>query len=263
MKVAIIGSNGFIGSYLVKTLSKNHTVLPVTRQTVDIANYASVQHWLGKNRPDVVVNCAISGGGPAVNDINYSHVQHDLTAFLNFYNSGHAFRYINIGSGAEFDRRTDISSVCEDEIVNRCPVESYGFVKNTIARMCLDRDNFYTLRLFGCFDSSEPDFRLFKRFRLTNKLNIVDRYFDFISLRDFATIVEYYLIGINPKDMNCVYEDKMLLSDQLNLFAKYQVPYGELVWETKLDKSYTGDGNKLAALDIKLLGLEESIRQYE
>lgn len=263
MKIAVIGSNGFLGRYLTKSLSLKYTVLPVTRQTVDISNYAAVQIWLQEHKPDVVVNCAISGGGPAVDEINYSHVQHDLAVFLNFYNSNYVMKYINIGSGAEFDRRTDINCAKEDDIVVAKPLESYSFVKNTIARLCRNRMNFYTLRLFGCFDSSEPDFRLLKKFKEDSKIEIQDRYFDYISLRDFATVVDYYIREAGPQDINCVYADKLLLSEQLKKFAKYHVPDSTISCKLELGRSYTGNGDKLQQLNLNLAGLEESLRLYE
>lgn len=263
MKVAIIGSNGFLGRYLTKSLSEKYTVLPVTRQTMDISDYDSVQTWLKESRPHVVVNCAISGGGTALDDINYSHVQHDLRVFLNFYNSDYLMRYINIGSGAEFDRRTNINNMQEQEIVNAKPLESYSFVKNTIARMCKDRTNFFTLRLFGCFDSSEPDFRLFKKFKTNGHIDIQDKYFDFISAYDFATIVDYYIKNTGPYDMNCVYPQKLLLSEQLRTFAKFHVPHGTISSKLTQGLNYTGDGSRLQRLNLPLLGLEESIRRYE
>lgn len=263
MKIAVIGSNGFLGRYLTKSLLQKHAVLPVTRQTVDISDFAAVQLWLKNNKPDVVINCAISGGGKAVDEINYSHVQHDLRVFLNFYNSDHIMRYINIGSGAEFDRRTNIDSAKETDILTAKPLESYSFVKNTIARLCKDRMNFYTLRLFGCFDSSEPDFRLFKKFKANGKIEIEDRYFDYISLQDFATIVDYYIKEFGPKDINCVYSQKLLLSEQLIKFAKFHCPNNTISSKIGLGLSYTGDSTKLDSLKLPLLGLEESLRLYE
>ena len=172
-------------------------------------------------------------------------------------------RYINIGSGAEFDRRTSINNIKEQELVNATPLESYSFVKNTIARMCKDRTNFFTLRLFGCFDSSEPDFRLFKKFKTNKHIDIQDKYFDFISACDFATIVDYYIKNTGPYDINCVYPQKFLLSEQLRTFAKFHVPDGIISCKMEQGPAYTGDGSRLQQLNLPLLGLEESIRRYE
>lgn len=264
MRVAILGARGYLGSYLVERLVHNHTVIPVTRDTLDLTDYNQVSRWLTKENPAVVINCAISGGGRYVNDINYSDVQRDLPIFLNFYNNPSMCRYINIGSGAEFDRRTSITNADEYDIIQSRPLESYGFTKNTIARMILKRDQFYTLRLFGCFDSSEPATRLFKKFKNEGKITIQDKYFDYISADDFARIVEHYCTSTDLyKDLNCVYENKMLLSEQLRLFAKYHVPNGLIDVKMERGLNYTGLGNRLAKLKIPLQGLEQGIRDYD
>jgi nucleoside-diphosphate-sugar epimerase len=264
MNIVVLGANGYLGSYLIKRLALNHRVIPVTRATLDLTDYNQVNEWLNKTSPDVVINCAVSGGGKNVNDINYSDVQRDLTIFLNFYNNIAVKKYINIGSGAEFDRRTDIDRADEYSTLQSTPLESYGFTKNIIARMILKRQNFFTLRLFGCFDSSEPDIRLFRKFKQEGAITIQDKYFDFISAEDFATIAEHYCISTNLfKDLNCVYERKLLLSEQLKMFAKHHVPNGLIDVKMARGLNYTGDGLKLARLKIPLKGLEQGIKDYE
>ena len=265
MRIAILGANGYLGSYLMGRLIDRHYMIPVTRLTVDLTDYYAVSEWMAEARPDIIINCAISGGGATVNDINYSNVQRDLRIFLNFYNNPMTPMYVNIGSGSEFDLRTSITNAEEESIKTASPLESYGFTKNTIARMILGRNKFYTLRLFGCFDASEPKIRLFKRFKRDGKITIEDRYFDYISAIDFATIVEHYCTSTNLyKDLNCVYNTKLLLSEQLRLFAKYHVPDGLIeVKGHTLGPSYTGLGTRLDNLRIPLAGLEQGFKNYE
>ena len=128
MKIAVLGANGFLGSYLYNYFTANgYDTLPVTRATVNLNDYWAVDQWLCQYRPDVVINCAVSGGGLQVNDINYSDVQRDLGIFLNFYNNPQVRRYINIGSGAEFDRRVSIVNCTEEDIKSVTPIDSYGY----------------------------------------------------------------------------------------------------------------------------------------
>ena len=264
MKIAILGARGFLGGYLAKHLSRSHQVIPVTRETLDLTDYHAVDSWMKEAKPDVIVNCAISGGGKNVNDINYSDIQRDLTIFLNFYNNENTPRYINIGSGAEFDKRRSISNCEEQEILQFTPLESYGFTKNTIARMVLQRDNFYTLRLFGCFDSSEPDIRVFKKFLKNGHIAVVDKYFDFISAKDFAIIVEHFCQNtVAVKDVNCVYDNKLLLSTQLMRFANYHIPQGTVQVGNTPGLNYTGSGRVLKMLNLPLQGLERGLKEYE
>jgi hypothetical protein len=128
--------------------------------------------------------------------------------------------------------------------------------------MVLNRPNFYTLRLFGCFDSSEPEMRLFKQLKQKGVVTITDKCFDFISARDFATIVEYYC-GDNfmYKDVNCVYNLTRSLSEQVALFISYHG--GAVITKPTLGENYTAYGGRLESLNIPLAGLEAGIREYE
>ena len=183
-----------------------------------------------------------------------------MGVFLNFYNNPQVRRYINIGSGAEFDRRVSIVNCAEEDIKSVTPIDSYGYTKNVISRMCLGKSNFYTLRLFGCFDRSEPNIRLFKRFLEDKQLPIDDKYFDFISAADFAKIVGYYCEhNTVPQDINCVYTQKRLLSEMLQFLD----PSVKINVTNTRGLSYTGSGVKLNKLGIDLDGLEKGIKSYE
>ena len=263
-RIAILGANGFLGKYLFNFLtSAGHTILPVTRKTLDLTNYWQVAEWLDFNNLDVVINCVTSGGS-RVNDINYTNVQTDLGIFLNFFNNPKCPRYINIGSGAEFDRRRSMDSCLESEILSNTPIDSYGYAKNVISRLCLPKDNFYTLRLFGCFDNTELDIRVFKKLLQNKKLTFDEKYFDTISALDFALIVKYYcetdkIVG---KDVNCVYREKILLSELLRKFAQVHVPDAKIHVSNDRGLNYTGAGNLLQYLKIPLVGLDQGIKNY-
>jgi nucleoside-diphosphate-sugar epimerase len=273
MKIAVLGANGFIGSYLCTYLwAKGFDVIPVTRQTFNLTNKSAVLYWLEQTQPAVVINAAISGGGVTVNDVNYEDVRKNLTVFFNFFNArtSSPFRYINIGSGAEFDRQTEIFQADELDILVSHPVDSYGFSKNIIARAVLEKDNFFTLRLFGCFHPSESSTRLFKRFLSGQLVSIQNKWFDYFSLSDFARIVEYYCTTQYhvPKDLNCVYPEKYMLNEilgKINQIKKLDIP---IYTDGQKYFSYTGYEYKLSILSQKvdfpkLEGLEKGLEQYE
>jgi GDP-L-fucose synthase len=259
MKIAVLGAAGFLGSYVTNFLqSKNYKVLPVTRQVINLINYQQVTEWLETNRPDVVVNCATAGGKQRMGDTVFEDVQNNINVFLNFYNNDKLFgKFINIGSGAEFDKTKNISLAKEEDIFKECPNDSYGYSKNVISRLCYNRDNFYTLRLFGCFDKSEPDFRLFKKFVNGDALDLIDKQFDYFSARDFCLVLDYYVNNtVHFKDINCVYKEKLFLSQILKNFKSVTI-------EKISNQHYTGDGDKLSSLELPLLGLKKSIEEYK
>lgn len=264
MKVAVLGANGYIGKFLCQWLSnRSINVIPVSRQTVNLVEYQSVSQWLQKERPNVIINCATATGKFQITDFVYKDIQNNLDIFLNFYNNSHLFdRFINIGSGAEFDRASNIDCIAESEIFFRQPKDSYGYSKNIIARLCTEKETFFTLRLFGCFDHSEPEFRLFQKFIKQSQVNLVDRYVDYISLTDFCIVVEHYLNNEVKQDINCVYQEKHLLSEIFKIFQKIHNISTHLNVTDVDIKNYTGCGNLLEELDLPLSGLVQGIKKY-
>lgn len=265
MKVAVLGANGYIGKYLTQWLSiKSITVLPVSRQTINLANYHEVTQWLQKERPNVIINCAAATSHFQTTDFVYQDLQNNLDIFLNFYNNSHLFdQFINIGSGAEFDRTLNIDCVAESDIFLRHPKDSYGYSKNTISRLCAEKEKFFTLRLFGCFDNSEPEFRLFQKFIKQPQVEVIDRYVDYISLSDFCIIVEHYLNKNNLiKDLNCVYQEKRLLSEIFIIIKQIHDVKTHLHVTGTDTKNYTGCGDQLTKLNLPLRGIVQGIKNY-
>lgn len=264
MKVAVLGAAGFIGSYVTKALV-GHTVIPVTRATVDLTDFDKVRSWLIATVPDVVVNCATAGGKQTLGKNNYQDVQNNLAVFLNFYNNRDCFhKFINVGSGAEFDCSSNINLAREDAIFKSTPTDSYGYSKNVIARICASTPDFYTLRLFGCFDRSEPDFRLLKKLQNSQTLSVTDRQFDFISLSDFTRILGYVISNpVEFQDINCVYDTKMFLNEFLTLYCQVHGTPPSFSIVGVNENNYTGDPGRLKSLGIKLDGIVKGLMEYE
>ena len=258
MRVAVLGANGFLGKFITGQLTeKSYDVYPVTRKDVDLTNFFAVTQWLEDVEPYAIINCA-TAANISIDTCSYSDIQNNLNIFLNFYNNGANFaKFINVGSGAEFDRRTNINNVKESEVLLAHPVDSYGYSKNLMSRLSMQHDKFYTLRLFGCFHPTEPAFRLFNQVAKGNNIKVIDRQFDYFSARDFIVVLEHYLNNNEYfKDVNCVYEEKLYLSQVLNKIRPI-----EITGTSELN--YTGNGHALAGLNLSLLGLEESIKEYK
>lgn len=264
MKIAVIGSNGFVGQSLVSFLSTGHNnVYPVTSSSIDLLDPIQTQDFLQKYKFDVIINAAARMTDPNL----VQDTCNNLGLFMNLYNNRNCFgKMINLGSGAEFDRILDIDNIAEEEILNRLPKDSYGFGQNIKSRLCVDTDNFYTLRIFNCFGVGELSTRLFPRFLAAAEFNITnDRYFDFFSIQDLCTVVEHFVTTekLEIKDINCVYQDKLLISEAINMFAQVQNKFKNINILSTSDKNYTGSGQKLAALNIKLAGLENGFKNYK
>ena len=71
MKILILGSNGLVGSSLVRNLSSNifyDEVIATNRQILDLFDINNVKKFIENNRPDVIVNAAARVGGILANN---------------------------------------------------------------------------------------------------------------------------------------------------------------------------------------------------
>jgi len=262
MKIAVLGSNGFIGNHLVKFLSKKFDVIPVTRERLDLYNYVDVKHFLSSNYFDCILNTAVSySSDPLLVD-----TRNNLSIFMNFYNNSSKFgKFIHYGSGAEFDRTTNIENAREVDIFVKLPEDSYGYGHNMMSRLCYEKDNLMTLRIFGCFGSNEKNTRLIPKLLSTNdtfKLSN-DRFFDYISIQDLCKITEFVIENnVDIKDINCVYSQKIKLSDFLKTFVNTHGIKNEIIIDSDSKLNYTGNSSRIDNLNINLLGLNFGIKNY-
>jgi dTDP-4-dehydrorhamnose reductase len=270
MKILLTGSTGFLGRYFYTFFKDRYDVTALSHADLNLEDPILVTEFLKNTYFDIVIHTAVTGR-ELVQSIDKNIAEKNLQMFFNLYsNREHYGRFINFGSGAEFGLDRDIDLFHEDEIFTCFPKESYGFSKNIIARVIRNTDKFYNLRVFSCFDSSETDNRLLKKFIKSAENNRVftvdqDRYVDFISLTDLAKVTELVIQGkILNKDFNVVYKEKLLVSDTLKLFAAQHGIDVRLVTTTATKgKSYTGNGELLDQYKISLDGLEKSLANYQ
>ena len=57
-KIAVIGSNGQLGTDIVQVLQEKFSIVPLTRSDLDITSSDNVQSLITSLKPDVVINCA-------------------------------------------------------------------------------------------------------------------------------------------------------------------------------------------------------------
>lgn len=261
MKIAVIGSRGFVGSNVARHLSNSNTVVSVTRNTLDLLDPIAVQDFLKKEMFDVVVNCAA-----VMTDNNLIHdARNNLGMFINFYqNSNYFGKFINTGSGAEFDRTLDINSTLESQLFSRMPKDSYGWGQNIKSRLCYDKKDFYTIRIFNCFGAGESDTRIFPRLLREGSLEISnDRYFDYFSIQDLNKVIDHCIeyTWLN-KDINAVYEQKYKISEVVDKFCRVNQLEPNFKVISTSNNNYTGSGHLLSTMNIKLDGLEKGLEDY-
>lgn len=271
MNILVTGANGFIGSNIIKLLSKNtdFVFFKATRDTLNLYSSDDIGEYLDKNNIDAVIHCAIEGGSRLKLDtyeIFYKNIliYENLIKFNNRYKA-----FINFGSGAEFDRRFDISYANEYDIYNVVPLDFYGLSKNIISKLSTHYIPTVNLRIFGCFYHNELTTRFIKN-NINNYINHKpidihqDRYMDFFYMEDLANVVEYFLTNqsIKYKNVNMSYTKKYKLSDIANIINNLSSHKVNINIENKdFGLNYTGNYELLNSLNLKLKGLELGIEE--
>ena len=216
MKVCVLGSNGFVGSNLLKDTNWNG----VTRRELDLMDQHAVEKHFNEHKYDVVIHCAVVGGSrlkPDDGDVAYKNI-------LMFENVVGVFKgkLIYFSSGAA--------------LRGNPPTDPYGLSKWVIDRRIETIPDAYSLRIWGCYGPGELPSRFSAVCKREGHVVIdQDRYFDFIDIEDVRKIVKEYVNGNKiKKECNLVYPEKLLLSQWAEKFGATW----EIVDNSKMGESY-------------------------
>lgn len=269
MNILVTGANGFIGSNIIESLSNKFNFFKGTRNNIDLYSADSIEKYLDENQIDTVIHCAIEGGSRLKQDTSDIFYR-NILIYENLIKFNHRYKvFINFGSGAEFDRKHDISNVNEYDMFGVVPTDFYGLSKNIISKLSVHYCASVNLRIFGCFYHNELSTRFIKNNinkYINHKSMIIhqDRYMDFFYMDDLINIIEYSLN--NPpstyKDINMSYLKKYKLSDItsiINDLSSYKVDV--IIENENFGLNYTGNGELLNSLNLKLKGLELGIKE--
>lgn len=270
MKILITGANGFLGKYLASFFKDKYDVYALSREHLDVCNSAQVTNTLKMIRPNVVIHCAAQGRYTPMSADPYI-LQNNLLGFTNLAGNKPLYdKLINIGSGAEFGLNRSLDKIKEYEVMSSFPKESYGLSKNLITRMIYEMEGFCNVRLFGCFDASENDDRVLK-ILMNNLMNDkpfvlkTDRMFDMVWAHDVGVMINNVIhSNTHDKDINCVYKNKMLLSDIFTAFIRVNGLDEKLLQvEDNYTHNYTGSFKRTKFYSDGFKGLEAGFKQYK
>lgn len=252
MKILITGGDGYIASTLKEHLSKNHSVITISRKDFDLTNSNDVNTFFENKYFDIVFHCAVIGGSRLRTD-SYYEMDCNLKMYYNLHQlkETHFGKFITFGSGAEL----------------HSPNTPYGISKSVICKSISETDNFYNLRIFALFDKNELESRFIKanvKRYLKKEPMIIhqDKYMDFFYMRDFLSIIDYYIENHScPKLINFSYENRSKLSDISKLINNLLIHKVDVVTEnSELGVSYCGEYN-LDSINLDLIGLEAGIQE--
>ncbi len=258
MRILITGGNGNLAQMIKRNLPE-YDITCVGRNDLNILNQSDIENYLNNNVFDILVHTAIIGGRRTKKE-TADVVYQNVLMFENIIRFADKFKMIiNFDSGAIYDRNTDILNRKESDIIT-IPTDYYGFSKYLIYKRSLQYNNIYNIRIFNIFHANEENDRFIKKCFTTSEMTIEDRYFDFVYEDDFISIIKYYfdnsLHSELDKTINICYEEKYKLSE-----IAYKIRNDIKI--TNTTTNYSGDNSLLKKLNIKLIGLDESLKLYK
>jgi nucleoside-diphosphate-sugar epimerase len=247
MKILITGSTGYIGRSLTKALEDN-AVTAVCRQNFDLCCPFQTAKFFKNKFFDVVIHCSIQGGSRLKID-PWKIMDNNLRMYYNLLECrGNFSKLISFGSGAELNFQST----------------PYGLSKYVIRNSMLEIKDFYNLRLYAVFDENELSTRFIKSSILNylagDKIHIIrNKKMDFFYMKDLISVVKQYIDRNDlPKEINCNYDQTVMLSDianMINQLGSHKVPI--VVSGTHEDLPYCGEFTNIG---INYIGLEKGIK---
>ena len=269
MNILIIGKNGFIASSLSNLFPKdNYNVTQTSSSELDFMNEKQVDDFMNSiSNFEYIIFTPVYGGRRTIED-SEEIVEKNKIMYNNLLKHKKKFKLIfYFGSGAAFDRNTNISNFDNNKLGDSIPnssIDSYGYSKYYIENNIRNHDNIINLRIFNCFGINESFDRMIKANILNyiNNQDIIihqDRYFDFIYIDDLYNIILSFIDNKQSnKEINCVYEENLKLSDIGSIINEITNQKVQIkIINSDLGNSYTGKKNYQ---DIKnLIGLKNGI----
>lgn len=195
--ILLTGGSGFIGRNLREGLAAKFNIYAPRHSELDICNASMLEHYVLDNGIEAVIHAAVHV--PRNNGAGHEY-ENDMLMFENIEALAPRLKKVlYFGSGAEFDKRYDITMVTEDDLGRTVPVSEYGrakFAMNTRAR---NSENIYNLRLFGIFGKYELwEIKFLSNLCCKAVFDLPltvrrDCSFDFLYIEDLTAIVEWFL----------------------------------------------------------------------
>ncbi|MGN1078937.1 MAG: NAD-dependent epimerase/dehydratase family protein [Alphaproteobacteria bacterium] len=248
-KILLTGGTGFIGRNILPILQEKYDVFAPNRAELNVNDQKSIDMWLDKNDVDILVHCAIVN--PAKTEDRNRNVLNDtLKSFLCF--NRHAFeKIVYIGSGAEYDKSSDIIDVSEEDIGKNIPTDEYGLAKYALNEIARSSENIINLRIFGCYGPAEPERRFIRHaIECCLKSEPVsirqDCQFSYVYVKDLGQAVLRVLETTTKfRDYNICSDFSYKLSDLAEIVKKQMRNFlATNVLTPGLNKAYTGKNSR-------------------
>lgn len=279
VKILIVGGAGFIAAELRELFLRDaYSVISKNRKELDLLEVSNLKNFFEENKFDLIINCASVGGRRNVTDDEGVFFK-NFQMFINLLACKDKDTFlINIGSGAEFDRRTPIKNENESNVVYKNPSDFYGKAKNQVAKIInmIGREHkIYNFRVFNCFGTLEKGDRFIssaiKNYINNEIINIHKNLeMDFFYIKDFYFILKRFIEDniLEKKewlfnDINLCYENKYTLQEiSENIINNLSTHKCKIYVDSNKKEYYTGSCDRLKILGFEFAGLEYAIQDF-
>lgn len=269
-KVLLTGGTGFIGRSILPILGRECSVDAPSRHELDIIDSQSVHDYFLSKRYDVVIHCAnINPYRNPQNDKQENMFEYTLRGFFNIEREKKSYdKLFYIGSGAEYDKRKDISFVKEGNIGESIPHDPYGFAKYILNDKARSSTNIYNLRIFGCYGPTDAKGKFirdaidccFEGKAVSIRQNCL---FDYMYVDDLGEIILRIInTPLAYHDYNICSGRRIALEDIAKIVAKQMGnPKKIEILKPGWNKEYTADNSRILSeiKDFNFTSLEEGI----
>ena len=271
MNILITGAGGFIGRSCYDFFKHRYITYNPTHSELDLFDLETLKHFIKQKQIDCVIHTAAKISRIHT-PMTPTDVYTSLRLFENIVYAAQDCRLLfNFGAAAELGHYLvdDIYCAKESDIDNGVTPEYGGFVKRIITKRLLQIENprCYNLRIAGCFGEYEKSDRFIKAnlLRAIDSQPLIihqDKYMDFIYVNDLCRIIEFLLHHQSHRDLNCVYTDKLLLSEIAQIIINITGSTSPIqVNQPGLGTVYTLDPYLLNTLHIPMVGITQGIQE--
>ena len=250
-KVLLTGSGGFVGKNLKPFLeNKGFEVFAPRSRDFDFSNLKTVQKIVTDFNPDIFILAGFYG----IETPNFPKdiYEKNLQILNNFIDVSEGKPIFVFGSGAEFDKSSDIILAGDEDWANTPPADLYGRAKYLISQEIKKYSNVWNLRLFGVYGPHETPNRfithaincVLKNQPITIRQNV---FFSYLEVNDLCRLIYYFMQNLpKHKFTNMVPPMKVdlkTLADIVNKIAGVNQPI--IIAKEGLAKEYTGKPENL------------------
>lgn len=251
--VLLTGGTGFIGRNIKPYLENICNLYTPNRYQLNLYNEDDVKDYIKKNKIEIVIHSANPNPVKNQQDHQERMFEDSIRMFMNLFRAKDLYEIMyTLGSGAEFNKSKDISSVSEAEEFRSVPYDSYGLAKYTINHIVSSSDKHCNLRIFACYGPADHESKF-----ITHCINCCKNnetitirqncYFDYMQVMDLAKILEYFIYN-KPKhhSYNICTGERTTLYEIAKMVREQMQTTNEIVFLNEgWNKEYTASNKRL------------------